>query len=209
MASATSSPKRSWRAIWAPREHRVSVSSRSMSPPFCTTFRMARKRLGRTDSRRPYCRISEVHQGWAGPGRPSCGGAWAARSSVRNSWQMRAALLLQPEYPSTASRSRARARLERCPARIERPICWAIQQLRTQWPAGWPSVRSSAWLSAPSSSPRRGPLAAAGARRGRRGGVGPPAESGGHACAPALTASARGRASWASIGVVSAALLFG
>ena len=30
-----------------------------------------------------------------------------------------------------------------------------IQVALTQWPGGWPSVRSSAWLSAPSTSDRR------------------------------------------------------
>ena len=35
---------------------------------------------------------------------------------------------------------------------ISRPISTPIRLHRTQWPAGWPSVRSSAWLSALSSS---------------------------------------------------------
>ena len=38
------------------------------------------------------------------------------------------------------------------PRPISLPIWMPMQQHRTQCPAGWPSVRSSAWLSAPSSS---------------------------------------------------------
>jgi len=101
MASATSSEKRSWRAICAPREQRCSVSSRWISPPFCTALAIARTRW-RTPAAGPVWRTTNRSR--LGRPRPTVRRSRLnARSSVTNSSHSRAALLLQPESFSSVA----------------------------------------------------------------------------------------------------------